>query len=202
MLRITGGCLAGRRFSAPRRGVRPTADRVREALFALLGSLEGARVLDLCAGSGALGLEALSRGAAEAVFVERSAQTAATLRRNIEQLGMAPRSRVLRADLQSALARLGGGGGGARFDLVLLDPPYQADLVRPALRGPALGRLAAPGAVLVVETGRLRPPEAAPGFRLSQQRRYGDTLLTIYRAEGYRAGQAPNPAARGKLHHG
>lgn len=199
MLRITGGRLAGRRFRAPRCGVRPTADRVREAVFSLLGSLEGARVLDLCAGSGALGLEALSRGAAEAVFVERSGQAAATLRRNLQALGLESASRVLCADVLRALARL---RGAACFDLVLLDPPYQADLVRPALRALAKGRLAAPAATLVVETGRQRPPEAGPGFRLSQRRRYGDTLVTIYRAEGYRAGQAPNPEARGNVHHG
>lgn len=199
MLRITGGRLAGRRFRVPRGGVRPTADRVREALFSLLGPLDGARALDLCAGSGALGLEALSRGAAEAVFVEGSAPVAATLRRNIQALGLSPCSRVLCADVRSALTRL---RGGARFDLVLLDPPYQADLVRPALRALARERLAAPGAALAIESGRHRPPDAGPGFRLSQRRRYGDTLVTIYRAEGYRAGQAPNPAARGKVNHG
>merc|ERR1711969_265866 len=102
-LRVTGGRLGGRRFRAPGGGVRPTADRVRESLFARLGDLSGRQVLDLYAGSGALGLEAFSRGAAGVVFVERSPRVARVLRKNLVELGLEAEARVVAADASAAL---------------------------------------------------------------------------------------------------
>ena len=106
-MRVTGGRLGGRRLLRPPAGVRPTADRVREALFARLGDLEDAAVLDLFAGTGALGIEALSRGACAATFVERTAASASVLGRNLAALGLAEGVRVLREDVGRALRRLG-----------------------------------------------------------------------------------------------
>lgn len=182
-MRVTGGELAGRRIAVPRSAaVRPTADRVRESLFARLGrggALEGARVADLYAGSGALGIEALSRGAAHVVFVDRAAACVAQLRRNLETLGVAARAEVRRGDAVATLARLA--AAGARFDLVLADPPYaggEAERLLGALAG--AGVLAADGSA-VVEVSRRRVPPCPAGLRLDDTWRYGDTLVLRYR---------------------
>lgn len=174
-MRITGGTLGGRRLAAAPPGVRPTADRVREAWFARLGDLEGARVLDLYAGTGALGIEALSRGAARVVFVERARASLAVLTRNLDALALRDATRVVRGEVRSALRRLA--RDAERFDLVLADPPYaERDLAEPlALLG--VGGLMAPGAALVVERSRRHPLPAVPGLVSQQTRRYGDTEL-------------------------
>ena len=182
-VRITGGELAGRKIEVPRRGdVRPTADRVRESLFARLDGLAGCRVLDLFAGSGSLGIESLSRGAAEAVFVDRASGCAARIRSNLEALGLAGQARVLRSPVRTALPRLA--GQGRLFDLVLLDPPYASDeasRVLPLLANPAL---LAHDAMLVLETDRRHDPGPAEGLRRIDERRYGDTLIVRYSLEG------------------
>jgi len=186
-MRITGGTLRGRRIAAPG-GARPTAARVREALFAALaarGGIAGARALDLCAGSGALGIEALSRGAACALFVEKSAQAAARLRANLAALDLTGAARVWQREALAALRQLA--GQGARFELVLADPPY----AKPAKAQSAAAGLAqrllaaaapllAPGGVLVLEAPHRAPPGPAPGLAVVQERRYGDTLLLCY----------------------
>jgi len=177
-LRITGGELGGRRLTAPRRGVRPSADRVRESLFAILGDLAGAAVLDLFAGSGALGIEALSRGASSLVCVERSRPTLAVLRGNLESLGLASVARVVAGDAEAAIARLG--RAGERFDLVLLDPPYAPDAGHAALV--ALGKvgLLAPEAMVVLERSKSHPVGAVTGLRHLEDRPYGDTVITLF----------------------
>ncbi|HEX2484092.1 MAG TPA: 16S rRNA (guanine(966)-N(2))-methyltransferase RsmD [Myxococcota bacterium] len=196
---MTGGTLAGRRLRAPRgAAVRPTSDRVRESVFARLPELAGARVLDLFAGTGALGIEALSRGAAEAVFVERAGPALACLEANLASLGLAERSRVLRGAVHGALARLA--RERARFDLVLVDPPYGAADTGPALRALADAGLLAPGGTLVFETSRRHPPERVPGLVIADERRYGDTVVARYAcadAPGGAAG-AQNAGAAGR----
>ncbi len=152
MVRLTGGTFSGRTFSVPRRGVRPTADRVRESLFATLANLEGLSVLDLYAGSGALGLEALSRGASRVVFVDRSTASVATLSRNLEALGVTESSRILRSDAIRAVKRLG--RERARFDLVFADPPYASDELGRVLPALLKAGVLAPGARIVVELDR------------------------------------------------
>ena len=177
-MRVIAGSHGGRRLKAPPgRGTRPTSDRVREALFSMLGGeLGGERVLDLFAGSGALGIEALSRGAARAVFVERDVRSAAVLSENLASLGLAgDRAELRRGEALAALrtARR----QGELYDLVLIDPPY-GDAVR--LGGKLTGLLApllAPGARIVTESDRRTPLElAAP---IATERRYGDTSITI-----------------------
>ncbi len=176
-LRVTGGALGGRRLvAAPGRSVRPTTDRVREALFARLGDVEGARVLDLYAGTGALGIEALSRGAVEVVFVERARTSLEALDRNVSALGLEGRCRILRLDVASALARLA--GGPERFDLVLADPPYESLEAERALRAVVAAGVLSPSGTLVLERSRRHDLPRVEGLVLLDERRYGDTVLS------------------------
>ena len=175
-MRVVGGAYGGRRLIAPAgSATRPTSDRVREALFSILGaSVHGARVLDLFAGSGALGIEALSRGAALAVFVERSPRALRAVRANLAGLAVEADVRALdaRAALRAASARR------EAYDLVFLDPPYR--------RGAELGRelsedlaaVLAPGARVVTESDRRAPLELQ--LPLADERRYGDTVIRIH----------------------
>ena len=179
-MRIVAGRLGGRRLSAPPgRTTRPTSDRVREALFSILGPLEGASVLDLFAGSGALGIEALSRGAERAVFVERDARTAAVLRANLATFGLgAPEAELRRVDVLAALRDAS--ERGETYSLVLCDPPYRqaADLGGPLTE--ALGPVLAGDARVVTESDRRSPlPLNLPQL---DERRYGDTLIRIHQA--------------------
>jgi 16S rRNA (guanine966-N2)-methyltransferase len=180
-MRITGGELAGRTLRVPKSDVRPSADRVRAALFSMLvhrGALAGARVLDLFAGSGALGIEALSRGARAAVFVEQSRAVARTLEENLAALALATRARTVQREALAALRALA--ASGERFELCFVDPPYASGLAAPALRALAESGLAPPGAVLVAETDRRHAPGPMAGLEIALERRYGDTLITLY----------------------
>lgn len=172
-MRVTGGELRGRRLVAPPRGaeVRPTSDRAREGLFSMLGDISGASVLDLFCGTGALAIEALSRGAAFAVLVDRRPGLA---RRNVEELGLGERARVVRADVPAFLR-----SHEERYLLILCDPPYR---LAPRLEGDLrklLPERLAPGGRLVVETSAREPLEL--GLELERERRYGDALLRIWR---------------------
>ena len=176
-MRVVAGQFRGRRLTVPRGAEnRPTKDRVREALFSILGPLAGLRVLDLYAGSGALGIEALSRGAAEATFVDSDPAAIRTVRANLELVGAEPR--VFRADALSFLR--GAARHGDAWDLVLLDPPY-----RLASRlGSALGTLLVPvlgtGARIVCESSVKHPLQL--DLPLTGERRYGDTALSLHAA--------------------
>jgi 16S rRNA (guanine966-N2)-methyltransferase len=170
-IRITGGELRGRRLFVPKSGVRPTTSKVREAVFSMLGGIDGARVLDLFSGSGALGIEALSRGAGHAVLVD--ARPAAS-RRNVDDLGLGERADVVRADATAFLER----AERASFDLVLCDPPYRlADRLGADLVQLIPGALAEGGRVMV-ETSLERP--LALALPLVRERAYGDTLIRIH----------------------
>src|SRR3954462_7081455 len=170
-MRIVAGQWRGRRLAAPAgRTTRPTSDRVREALFSILGPLDGERVLDLFAGSGALGLEALSRGAGEATLVERDRAALEALRANVEALGAD--ARVIAGDVAAFLDSAAAAGG--HYDLVFLDPPYGAGLGRELSLEPVL----APGARVIVESAR-RSPLDLP-MPLTDERRYGDTLIRFH----------------------
>lgn len=178
-MRIIAGELRGRRIAAPAgREVRPTADRVREALFSSLGGrVMGARVLDLFAGSGALGLEALSRGAVAAVFVERARPVIEVLRRNIDALGMADRARVIPGDAAAALGALA--RRGETFEVVFLDPPYRGGALEDALGRLAAANVLAAGAVIIAEHPTGAEPSPAGSLRAVAVKRYGDTSLTF-----------------------
>jgi len=180
-MRVIAGRFGGRRLVAPR-GVdtRPTSDRVREALFMALEPLQGLRVVDLFAGSGAMGIEALSRGAARADFVDSDPRALASLRDNLEALGLAEESRVWRLVLPRGLARLAAPLAAA--DLVVLDPPYGG--ARAAGMVEALGGAAGlkPGARVVAEhSSRDALPERAGRLARERERRYGQTVVTTYR---------------------
>jgi 16S rRNA (guanine966-N2)-methyltransferase len=173
-VRVVAGEYRGRRLKAPPgSSTRPTADRVREALFSILGDVGGAVVLDLYAGSGALGIEALSRGAAMATFVDRDERAIAAVRANLEALGAV--ATVVRSDAQAFLR----GGEGAMYDLVFLDPPYDS---APDL-GPGLSELlpevVAEDAVIVTESDKRSPLQLT--LPLADERTYGGTRIAIHR---------------------
>jgi 16S rRNA (guanine966-N2)-methyltransferase len=172
-VRVIAGELGGRRLLTARGdATRPTAERVREALFSMLGELDGAVVLDLFAGSGALGIEALSRGAARATFVERAPRALVALRANIAELSLGERARVLGGDALAALR------GHDKYDLVFLDPPYaMAAGLAEALSRDLPDRLTA-GALVVSESDRRAP--LALRLPLRRERRYGDTMIRIH----------------------
>ena len=180
-MRVVSGALGGRRFDAPPgQDTRPTSDRVREALFSALGAIGGARVLDLFAGSGALAIEALSRGAAHAVLVESNARAAAVIQGNLKALDLAQdRAQVRRRDALRVLRDAS--EAGESYDLVFLDPPYRhATGLGPEL-AVALAPVLAPGARVIGESDR-RTPLDLPGLSTTFERRYGDTLLRIHTA--------------------
>jgi 16S rRNA (guanine966-N2)-methyltransferase len=176
-VRIVAGTYGGRRLAAPRgTGTRPTADRVREAVFSMLEPVAGARVLDLFAGSGALGLEALSRGAAEATFVDSAPAAVRAVHANLEALGAD--AEVRRADARGFLRNAR--ADGRQYDLVFLDPPYQrAGALAEALAGD-LAAVLAPRARVVVESDRRSPLELPLSLQID--RRYGDTVIRIFTA--------------------
>jgi 16S rRNA (guanine966-N2)-methyltransferase len=179
-MRVIAGRFGGRRLSAPPgRDTRPTADRVREALFSTLGPLDGEVVLDLFAGSGALAIEALSRGAGRALLVERDPRAAAVIRSNLDKVGVGENeARVVQAPARAALrdAR----ASGDTYDLVFLDPPYRSAATLGRELSEALDGLLAPGARIVSESDRRAPLELS--FPLHHERRYGDTLIRIHTA--------------------
>ncbi len=192
-MRVIAGVARGRRLTAPPgRATRPTSDRVKEALFSSLAPrLRGARAADLYAGSGALGIEALSRGAASATFVEHAASAQEALRDNLSRTGLLTQAVVLREDVCRALQV---GLPGAPFDIVLIDPPHQVD---PAELEEVLRLVApvtVPGGVVVVELGRRTHPPVWPERLLpGRERRYGDILLYEAHAPATGAVVTPDP---------
>jgi 16S rRNA (guanine966-N2)-methyltransferase len=183
-MRIVGGRLGGRTLASPRsQAIRPTADRLRESLFNILvhaygDPVTGARVLDLYAGTGALGLEALSRGAAFALFVDDAAEARALLRENIATLGLGGVTRIFRRDA----TRLGPAHPVEPFSLVFLDPPYGKGLAEKALVSAQAGGWLAPGALIVVEEAADAAFSAPAGFEDVERRRYDDTEVVFLRA--------------------
>ncbi len=184
-MRVIAGRAGGRRLAAPPgSATRPTADRVREALFSILGPPgDDALVLDLFAGAGALGIEALSRGAARAVFVDRSRTALRYIRRNLDELGLAGASEVHQDHAPRFAARLADAGGPA-FTWIFLDPPYDSDLGGLALAELGRAGLLVAGGVAVLEHDRRRAPHQRYGVLVKADgRRYGDTELSFYRAD-------------------
>jgi pantetheine-phosphate adenylyltransferase/16S rRNA (guanine(966)-N(2))-methyltransferase RsmD len=174
-LRIIAGSAGGIRLAPVPRGVRPTSDRVRESLFNSLGQFfEGGRVLDLFAGTGALGIEALSRGSGHAVFVERDRRARAAIHENLRRTGFVERAEVLGGEVEAVLGRLA--GRGERFDLIFADPPYRiaAEVGRILHR---LRSLLAPEGKVAIESGEA-PVEGA-GVKKGVTRRYGGTFITV-----------------------
>src|ERR1700710_390938 len=183
-MRIVGGRLKGRNLASPSsRDIRPTADRLGEALFNILihaygDPIEGARVLDLFAGTGALGIEAISRGAAFALFVDNGTEARALLRNNVEALGLGGVTKVFRRDAGD----LGPVHPVEPFSLVFLDPPYRMKFAEHALASLGDGGWLTPGAMLVVEEAKAAGFAAPEGFVEWERRAYDDTEFTILRA--------------------
>lgn len=178
-MRVIAGSLGGRRLKAPRgRVTRPTSDRVKEALFAMLGSLDGASVLDLYAGSGALGIEALSRGARHCVFVERDARVVKVLKENLQSLDLGSEVAEVRG-MDAFLALRSARGLKETYDLLFIDPPYAQAHGPSSEFSAAISPLLGPGARIVVECDRRMPLELE--LEVERTRRYGDTSITIHR---------------------
>lgn len=180
-MRIVGGQHRGRALAAPRtRDIRPTSDRLRESLFNILAHaygdpITGARVLDLFAGTGALGLEAISRGAAFALFVDEGAEARALLRENVTTLGFGGTTKIFRRDA----SKLGDAHPIEPFSLVFLDPPYGRGLAEQALISARAGGWLAPDALIVVEEAADAAFAAPDGFTEVERRRYDDTEIVL-----------------------
>jgi 16S rRNA (guanine966-N2)-methyltransferase len=175
-LRVVAGSRKGARIFAPKGAdTRPTADRVREAAFNLVGPVDDMAVLDLFAGSGAMGIEALSRGAARAVFVESDREATRTIERNLEKLRLTGAA-IVRVDAVTALAAEV--AAGRRYDLVLVDPPYEMFSLLQQRLARYLPAVVEPGALVVVETAAAEEPELPLPKRTS--RRYGSARLTVF----------------------
>ena len=185
-MRVIAGALKGRRLITPRgHFTRPTADQVRIALMdTLMPHLPDSHVLDLFAGGGGVGIEALSRGAARVTFVERDRRAAHALRQNLDALDLQAVARVLVMDVERALPRLA--AAGETFDIVFLDPPYETALVPRDGGVVGRGRLTRPGSLVVAQHFTKRAPALAPLPTLSRvrARRFGETTLTFFRAGG------------------
>jgi 16S rRNA (guanine966-N2)-methyltransferase len=184
-MRIVGGRFGGRTLVAPNsQNIRPTSDRLRESLFNILAhryadAVTGARVLDLFAGTGALGLEAISRGAAFALFIDDGAEARALIRQNVEALGLGGITRIFRRDA----TRLGAVHPNEPFALVLVDPPYRKGLAERTLLSLRDGGWVAPHALVIVEEAADAGLAAPQGYAEIERRRYDDTEFTFLRAQ-------------------
>ncbi len=180
-MRIIAGRFKSRRLARPHwHGVRPMMDRVKESLFGHLGAkVEGSRVLDLFAGSGSLGLEALSRGARSCVFVEESPAALAVLRRNVQTLAVGAQAKMVRGEVLRALARLARQGGA--YDLIFSDPPYNKGLVKKTLLALDASDILRPDSWVVVGHARQEPPEEAlQALVFEETRFYGQACLSFF----------------------
>jgi len=179
-MRIIAGRHKGRKLtSLPGKTTRPTSGKVREAIFSIVADrIEDAAVIDLFAGTGAFGLEAISRGASHAVFVDSDRKGIEIIRKNVAACGEHDRSTVLLADASGGLRRLSLSGG--EFDLVFMDPPYNRQAIRPALEELAASGILSKGAVIAIEHDKNETiPEDIAGIGITDRRKYGKTLVTF-----------------------
>ncbi len=177
-MRVIAGTARGHKLVAPDSPrVRPALDKVKGAIFNILFDVHGARVLDLFAGSGAVGIEALSRGASLALFVEEWDKACEAIKRNLTHCKLTPRARILRCTVESAIRKLH--RDEESFNLIFVDPPYQKGLVSSTLRKLAASSIAAPDALIIVEHHPKEPIPEIPGLTLTDSRKYGQTLITF-----------------------
>ena len=188
---MIAGEFRSRRLIGPPPGVRPTSDRVREAIFSSLGSVDGKSVLDLYAGTGALGIEALSRGASRVVFVDISRRSISVIRTNLEALGLVDRSSLVQGDAEAFVKCTL--DGREPFDLVFLDPPYGSEGLDRVLCGLSEATLLDSKAQVVVETSSRDTRGDIAGLRMRSERDYGDTRITRFDASGPEALGAAGP---------
>ena len=179
-MRIISGTSKGRRLATPKgRALRPTSDRVKESIFNILGEgIEGKVVLDLFAGTGNLGIEALSRGARRVVFVERGREATRLIKHNLSRCGMAIASEIIPKDVIRAIGILH--QRGETFDLILMDPPYEKGLIEKTLWKLQFHRIYHDDSIFIIEHDRREPlPTDSDGWDLTQQRKIGDTLISF-----------------------
>jgi len=181
-MKITGGQIKGRVLSAPKNlEIRPSSNKVREAIFNIIGQdLSGTKVLDMFSGTGLLGLEALSRGAVLAVFVDYAKQSLALTQKNLALCGFEQRGRLCKWDLSKGLPRTRHFLD-ATYDLVFFDPPYRSHLGAGLIEKLSVSAQLAPGALIILETGKDSDPEQFPALNFIETRIYGDTKLHIYK---------------------
>jgi 16S rRNA (guanine(966)-N(2))-methyltransferase RsmD len=180
-VRIIGGLFRGRRLrTVSGLAVRPTSDRLRETLFNILSTdIAGSRFLDICAGSGAVAIEAISRGASHATLIEESRRACSVIEENIEALGIADRATVINRDAVAALKRLA--SQGSSFDIAFFDPPYSSELYTQVLALLGSGSLLEPGAILIIEhRAKTAPPSEVEGLKLYRQLKQGESALAFY----------------------
>jgi 16S rRNA (guanine966-N2)-methyltransferase len=180
IMRIISGTSKGRRLVTPRgQALRPTSDRVKESIFNVLGGeVEGKSVLDLFAGTGSLGIEALSRGAKKVLFVEKGRQAIRLIQKNLLQCGMAGQSEIIPKDVSRAIGILD--QRGESFDLILMDPPYVKGLIQKTLLKLQLHRIHRDDSILVIEHDRREPlPKTIEGWNLIRERAIGDTVISF-----------------------
>ncbi|MGA2401531.1 MAG: 16S rRNA (guanine(966)-N(2))-methyltransferase RsmD [Syntrophobacteraceae bacterium] len=178
-MRIIAGAFRGRRLHAPKgKRIRPTIDRVREAIFNIIAAeVAGAKVLDLFAGTGAMGLEALSRGAQFSFFVDQGEEAVRLIRENVQLCGVQDMSRIIQGSAASAIRRLG--SENELFDLIFMDPPYGKGHIEKALE--IIGEVARNDALVIAEHhAKDEPPQVSGIWRKDRERRYGDTLISVY----------------------
>jgi len=177
-MRVIAGKAKGHKLVTPSSDrVRPALDQVKEAIFNILFDVNGLRVLDLFAGSGSIGVEALSRGASEAVFVEEWSKAVAAIKRNLKHTKLEESARVMGKTVEKAIKILG--GEGRPFDLIFVDPPYGKDLVNPTLRALAASPLVSDNSRIIVEHHPKEPIEEISGLALTDTRKYGQTLVSF-----------------------
>lgn len=177
-MRVISGSCKGRRLAAPKsKSIRPALDQVKEAIFNILFDVEGKTVLDLFAGTGSMGIEALSRGAAHCVFVDSSREATALIRENLQRCGLGENAAVFAKNVSVAIEVLG--RREEKFDLIFVDPPYLKSLVNPTLEKIADYEILAPDGVIVIEHHPKEPITPPAGLRVSDARKYGQTLITL-----------------------
>ena len=178
-MRIIGGTHKGKKLRPfPGKNIRPTSDRLREAVFSILSDrIRGSRVLDLFAGTGALGIEALSRGALEATFVDSEAAAIFLLNHNIQACGITAKARIIQWNILKNLTCIQ--SGTPEFTLVFMDPPYQKDMIRTTLHHLHNSRALQKGAWIVIEHSTREPLKDLPAFQLKDARKYGKTLVSF-----------------------
>ena len=180
-MRVIGGIYRGRRLGAPAGfDVRPTSDRLRETLFNILAPhIEGCRFMDLCAGTGAVGIEALSRGASSVTFIDRSRRACAVIQSNLTTLGVTANATIINREATIALKRLA--GDAAKFDIIFFDPPYASEIYSQVMRQLAAGELLSPQAIVIAEHRIKNPPESEfGGLRIYREVKQGESALAFY----------------------
>ena len=179
-MRVIGGTYRGRRLrTIGGQTVRPTSDRLRETLFNILsGDVAGSSFLDICAGSGAVSIEAISRGAARATMIEISRRTCAVIEENLKSLGISSKSLVINSDALAALKRIE--ASGRRFDIIFFDPPYGSDLYSKVMAFLGSRDVVEPGGIIIVEHRAKMPPEDVDGLHLYRRLKQGESALAFY----------------------